>query len=148
MGERVNLLDIKIAVNSKLESEFENIKLYSAGTVEGFKRPSFFTSIIPLMQDHEHINYYTSKILVVINYFNKFKKDREIDNLKMHDKLLELFGLDINVGRRTLTLSNIKSEIVDEVLQFRFELDFKDYIEKEETEAEIAKELEIELNKE
>lgn len=118
----INLLQIKRTINKKLKDKFPDIKIYSNETKEGFKRPAFFTQIVPAVFDYETVNFASNKLIIVINYFSKNKT--ELENIKMNDSLIRAFGMTLKVSHRSFLIKNIRSEIVDEVLQFKFDLDF------------------------
>ncbi len=124
----ITLVDIKKSINQVLKANFPDIKIYSSDTKEGFTRPAFFTSIIPVTSDYETTNFTSNKLMVVINYFSE--NETELENIKMYDDIKKAFGMTLKVKQRSFLLKNIRSEIVDEVLQFRFDLDFFADIEK------------------
>ncbi len=137
----IALVDIKRSINQVLETNFPNIKIYSSETKEGFKRPVFFTQAIPITSDYDTTNYTSNKLMVVINYFSE--NGTELENIKMYDDIKKAFGMNLKVNQRSFLLKNIRSEIVDEVLQFRFDLDYFADIEKtnyheEATDIEIS----------
>lgn len=134
----ITLIDIKKSTNQVLKANFPTIKIYSSDTKEGFTRPAFFTSIIPITSDYETVNFTSNKLMVVINYFSK--NGTELENIKMYDEIKKAFGMNLKVNQRSFLLKNIRSEIVDEVLQFRFDLDYFADIEKID-EYELMKEL-------
>lgn len=136
----ITLVDIKKSINQVLKTNFPDIKLYADEVKEGFTRPSFFTSIIPIIFNYDTTNYSSNKLMVVINYFSE--NETELENLKMIDGLKKAFGMTLKVSQRSFTLKNIRSEIVDEVLQFRFDLDYYVDIEKIDN-YEIMKELNL-----
>lgn len=138
----ITLIDIKKSTNQVLKANFPTIKIYSSDTKEGFNRPAFFTSIIPITSDYETVNFTSNKLMAVINYFSK--NGTELENIKTHDELKKAFGMNLKVNQRSFLLKNIRSGIVDEVLQFRFDLDYFADIEKID-EHELMKELNVNL---
>lgn len=139
----ITLVDIKKSINQVLKANFPTIKIYSSDTKEGFTRPAFFTSIIPITLDYETTNFTSNKLMIIINYFRE--NGSELENIKMHDKFIKAFGMNLKVNQRSFLLKNIRSEIVDEVLQFRFDLDFLDSLEITKEEYETIKELNMNL---
>lgn len=139
----VTLIDLNKAINHILKTNFPGHKLYAGEVTEGFERPCFFTQVVPLRSEYETKNYKSDRLMVVINYFNE--NDTELENIKMHDKLSNIFTMTLKVKGRCFLLQNIRSSIVDSVLQFRFDLDFLSKVGKQE-EHEIMEELEIETN--
>lgn len=138
----ITLVDIKKSINQVLKTNFPDIKIYSSEVTEGFKRPCFFTQIVPATSDYETTNFTSNKLLVVINYFNE--NGTELENLKMHDNLKKAYGMTLKVKNRYFLLRNIRSEIVDEILQFRFDISYFDGIDKTE-DNEKATNLEINI---
>lgn len=127
----MDFIDIKKAINTALKTSFPEIDINAGEIKEGFKRPSFFTQIIPVLREFETQCYTSNKVLVVVNYFPK--KNVELDSLKMMNSLQQTFGMTLKVGNRVLTLQNIRSSIVDEIVQFKFDLDYLENIAKKET---------------
>lgn len=134
----IALIDIKKSINQVLKANFPTIKIYSSDTKEGFIRPAFFTQAIPITSDYETVNFTSNKLMIVINYFSE--NGTELENIKMYDEIKKAFGMNLKVNQRSFLLKNIRSEIVDEVLQFRFDLDYFADIEKI-NEYELMKEL-------
>lgn len=139
------LTDLTKAINRILKSNFPNHKIYAGEVTEGFQRPSFFTQIIPLSMEYENVNYKSNRLMVVITYFNQ--NDTELENLKMYDSLIEVFGRTLKVNNRYLSLRNISSSKADGSLQFSFDLDYWSRLSKEE-EYELMRELEMKTDKE
>lgn len=141
----IKLLDLNKTINNILKSNFPNCKIYAGEVKEGFERPCFFTQIVPLRSEYENKNYKSDRLMVVLNYFNE--DDTELENIKMYDELINIFMMTLKVKERYFLLQNIRSSIVDNVLQFRFDLDFISQVGKRK-EYETMKELEIETNRE
>lgn len=139
------LAELKTAINKILKDNFPGVRIHSSDTKEGFKRPAFFTQIVPVTSEYETTNFTSNKTMVVINYFSK--DETEIENIKMYDDIKKAFGMALRVNQRSFILKNIRSEIVDEVLQFRFDLDYLVSVEKTD-EYEPMGELDLEIKKE
>src|SRR5690606_6808272 len=135
----------KKSINNVLKNNFPDVKIYSSDTKEGFNRPAFFTQIVPLTSDYETVNYTSNRLMVAIQYFSE--SGTELENLKMDEDLRKAFGMTLKVNQRSFLLRNIRSEIVDEVLQFKFDLNFFDGVEitKTKEEYEIMKQLNMNL---
>lgn len=136
------LIDLKKSINQVLKTNFPTIKIYSSDTKEGFQRPTFFTQIIPVVTNYETVNFTSNRMMVVINYFSE--KGTELENIKMYDDIKKAFGMTLKVNRRSFLIKNIRSEIVDEILQFRFDLDYFVDIEKIDNH-EIMKKLDTKM---
>jgi len=141
----ITLVDIKKSINNVLKNNFPDVKIYSSDTKEGFNRPAFFTQIVPLTSDYETVNYTSNRLMVAIQYFSE--SGTELENLKMDEDLRKAFGMTLKVNRRSFLLRNIRRAIVDEVLQFKFDLNFFDGVEitKTKEEYEIMKQLNMNL---
>lgn len=137
----ITLIDIKKSINQVLKINFPDIKPYAGEVKEGFTRPSFFTSIIPISFNYDTTNFTSNKLMVVINYFSK--NETELENLKMIDGLKKALGMTLNVKGRYFTLRDIRTDITDGVLQFKFDLNFFDGVEITKEEYEIMKQLNI-----
>lgn len=138
----ITLVDIKKSINNVLKNNFPDVKIYSSDTKEGFNRPAFFTQIVPLTSDYETVNYTSNRLMVAIQYFSE--SGTELENLKMDEDLRKAFGMTLKVNQRSFLLRNIRSEIVDEVLQLRFDISYFDGIAKPQ-EHEEATNLEISI---
>ena len=139
----ITLVDIKKSINQVLKTNFPDIKLYAGEVKEGFKRPSFFTSIIPILFNYDTTNYSSNRLMVVINYFSE--NETELENLRMADALKKAYGMTLKVKDRYITLREIKTDITDGVLQFKFDLNFFDGVEITKEEYEIMKQLNMNL---
>lgn len=139
----IALVDIKKSINQVLKANFKDTKLYAGEVKEGFTRPSFFTSIIPISFNYDTTNFTSNKLMVVINYFSE--NETELENLKMIDGLKKAFGMALKVNDRYFTLRDIRTDITDGVLQFKFDLNFFDGVEITKEEYEIMKELNMDL---
>lgn len=139
------LLAIKESINKTLEENFKDIEIYSSDVKEGFSRPSFFTKIIPAVMGYDTKNYTSHSQMVVIHYFSE--SEEEVDSLKIYDKLIKAFGMTLQVGERHFLCKNTRGEIVDKVLQFRFDIDYMTMLDKEDTH-ELAKYIDVEIIKE
>lgn len=140
----VTLVDLNKSINKVLKSQFSTIKRYSNDIEEGFKKPCFFTQIVPMTMDYETVNFTSNKLMIVINYFSKDEKEK--DHLQIDANLRRAFGMTLKVNQRSFLLQNIRSERVDRVLQFRFDMNFFDGIEKQEIH-ELMDELDLEIKR-
>ena len=139
------LIDLKKSINGVLKTNFSPVKLHSSEATEDFKRPAFFTQVIPVISEYDTVNFTSNSVMVVINYFSK--KGTELENLIMYEDIKKAFGMTLKVNQRSFLLRNIRSEIVDGVLQFRFDLDYLVGIEKIDN-YEVMQELDTEITKE
>lgn len=112
IADTLKPLNINIIAN-EIRSGFENLK------------PAFFIQIMPISND-TGVNIQERVITVNIHYFSKEKTD--IDNLRIIDKLNNLFINNIKVDDRILTLYDKREELEDNVLQYKFDLKFTESI--------------------
>lgn len=139
------LSDLKTAVNKILKDNFVKIKINPNDTKEGFKKPAFFTQILPITTEYDTVNFTSNKLMVVINYFSK--DGVEMEMLKMYDAIKKAFGMTIKVNQRSFLIQRFRSEIVDGVLQLKFNLDYLVNQEKIDNH-ELMQELDMKITKE
>ncbi|KLU66755.1 hypothetical protein DEAC_c14230 [Desulfosporosinus acididurans] len=117
----IGYVDIKKAVIDQMNAKVKNISVLANEELSGFKPPAFFVQIIPVT-DTPYLDYEEKLLTVNIHYFSAEKTD--LANLKMLDQLnLTFFNL-IRIGERTITLQHKRHQIIDNVLQFKFDLEF------------------------
>lgn len=141
----MDLLDIKKSINNILKENFPDVKLFANEVEEGFSKPAFFTQLIPISFNYETVNFMRVSLMIVINYYTP--KSIEVDNLKMTIALKKAFGMTLKVNDRYLLLENITIDNPDGIMQFKFDLDYYQDIEKIDNH-EIMKELHTEISNE
>ena len=129
----LSLVSLKKAIVEKLR--VLNIKIIANEVKSGFEKPAFFISLMPISND-TGIDMQERVITVNIHYFSKEKTD--IDNLKMIDKLNNLFINCIKVDDRTLTIYDKREELEDNVLQYKFDLRFTESIKSKNDDNEFV----------
>ncbi len=142
----MKLVDIKEAINLTLKSNFPAIGRYSRETKEGFKKPCFFIELLPIMRIKENKAHYFRKITVLIRYFSLNKT--ELEGLKISDELEDVFLQPITIGDRKITIDEVESEFIDEVLVFQFDISYIDSLEEDKVygyeDSELMQELLLE----
>ena len=140
----ISLVSIKKAIVSKLKKI--GIAIMSNDIRSGFAKPAFFVQLMPISND-SYDGYQERIITVNIHYFSEDKTD--LDNLKMDDKLNSLFVKTLKVNELSLPIYEKRSEIDDNILQFKFDLRFTECtpipIDEEVEEYENMEELYINL---
>ena len=140
----ISLVSIKKAIVSKLKKI--GIAIMSNDIRSGFAKPAFFVQLMPISND-SYDGYQERVITVNIHYFSEDKTD--LDNLKMDDKLNSLFVKTLKVNELSLPIYEKRSEIDDNILQFKFDLRFTECtpipIDEEVEEYENMEELYINL---
>lgn len=143
----MDLIDIKKSINSILKDNFPDAKLNANEVEEGFSKPAFFTQLIPISLNYETVNFVSVKLMIVINYYTPLSI--ELDNLKIAMNLRKAFGMTLKVNDRYLLLENITTDNSDSILQFKFDLNYYQDVEKIYADGngniyELMKELNIE----
>lgn len=138
----MDLIDIKKSTNDILKTNFPDVKLFANEVDEGFSKPAFFTQLIPINLNYETVNFVSVDLMIVINYYTP--KSIELDNLKIASRLRKAFGMTLNVKDRHLLLENITTDNPDGILQFKFDLNYYQDIEKIDNH-EIMRELNTEI---
>lgn len=139
----MDLIDIKTSINDILKTNFPNIKVSANEVKEGFKKPTFFNQLFPISFNYETVNFVSVRLMIVINYH--MPTQTEVDNLDMITKLNKAFGMTLKVKDRYLSLLDIRTDNPDKILQYKFDLNYFQDIEKIDTH-EIMQELEMEIN--
>lgn len=117
----IGYVDIKKAVIDQLKAKINTIDVLAQEELSGFKPPAFFVQLIPI--NDTPLAESEEKLLTVdIHYFSSEKTD--LANIKMLDQLNSVFFNIIKIGDRVITLQRKRHLITDNVLQFKFDLDF------------------------
>lgn len=138
----MDLLDIKKTINTILKENFPEVKRNANEVNEGFSKPAFFTQLIPISLSYETVNFMSVKLMIVINYYTPVSI--ELDNLKMAMDLKKAFGMTLKVKDRYLLLENLTTDNPDGILQYKFDLNYYQDVEKLDNH-EIMKELYMEI---
>ena len=122
----LSIVDIKKAIVTKLKPC--GINIVASDIRSGFKKPAFFVQIMPIGEDvNSDISINT--LTINIHYFSEDKTD--LDNLKMIDKLKKIFVNKLEINDRTITISDKRYDIDDNILQFRFDIRYTEEAYKE-----------------
>lgn len=122
----LSIVDIKKAIVTKLKPFCINI--VASDIRSGFKKPAFFVQIMPIGEDvNSDISINT--LTINIHYFSEEKTD--LDNLKMIDKLKKVFINKLEINDRTVTISDKRYDIDDNVLQFMFDIRYTEEVYRE-----------------
>lgn len=116
-----SLVEIKKAIIDKLKPLGVNI--IASEIQSGFKKPAFFVQLMVISEESD-ADMNVNTLTVNIHYFSEDKTD--LDNLKMIDTLRKLFVVTLKTDSRTLTLSDKRHDIYDNVLQFKFDIRYTD----------------------
>lgn len=111
------------AINLVLKNSFPEINRVANDIKSGFKKPAFFTQLVPITEND--YNGYSEKLAMInIHYFSEYKTNEDI--YKILDKLNKTFKNKVRVCDRTITLGGKSFDITDNILQFKFALEFID----------------------
>lgn len=129
------LTDIYKSVNTLLKSKYgTTIKIYGHEVTEGFIKPSFFTSLIPVTNSNDSINFKSKAFTVMITYFQSIAN--EIDNLQKADEIISLFGYFLTINGRKIRVTDADYEFIGEnnnILQVSIEIEYLESNERTET---------------
>jgi len=117
----IGYVDIKKSVIDVLKLKASAVKVVANEELSGFKPPAFFVQIMAV-SDAAYIDYEEKLLTINIHYFSAEKTD--LANLKMLDQLNKAFFNVLKIGDRVITLNSKRHQITDNVLQFKFELEF------------------------
>jgi hypothetical protein len=115
--------EILKSINLILKNNFPGVNRPAADIQSGFKKPAFFTQLMPI-NENDYEDYIEKLVMVNINYFSELKTNE--DNIAMLDTLNSVFKNKLKVGERTLNLGDKRYNVVDNTLQFKFNIDFID----------------------
>lgn len=115
---------IKIAINSILAKNFNNIKIMSKDVSEGFEKPSFFVEFDDARQ--EGLFSQIKKSVNVRIYYFPNSEEASVEIIDVMERLGKVFDLKLQVEDRFLNISETRFNESDNVLQFEFDIIFED----------------------
>ncbi len=137
------ITEIYKAVNQLLKNKYPKIKIYGHEVTEGFSRPSFFVSLIPVTRSNDSVNFKSKAYTIIITYFQG--KADEIDNLQKADEIIELFDYFLAVNDRKLRVTGSEYEFAGEyrnILQVSINIEYLEATERTDT-SSIAQEVNL-----
>jgi hypothetical protein len=129
----IGYVDIKKSIIDVLKIKASAVKVVANEELSGFNPPAFFVQVIPI-NDTPYLDYEEKLITITIHYFSVEKTD--LANLKMLDQLNGAFFHTLKLGDRIITLGSKNPQILDNVLQFKFSLEFTNDVDVEELNGE------------
>ena len=135
----IKFTELKRACNEVVSGALPAVRIYGNDTTDGYKRPAFFTEIIPHPFANESKNYTSGGATFKATLLEKTHD--EAFCLDIYDRIREAFGMTLPVGGRKLLVGDISFEFIGEslnVLQISVEFDW--YEQKERIETEPAAE--------
>lgn len=138
---------IKKSLNELLKKQYPEMKIYGNEVKEGYKMPSFFTSLVSFPETPANKNFMQGGFTFKIVYFQAVKD--EMDQLEKLDKIYEIFGLSVQIGKRHLIVKEKDFDYVGEKadileISLKFEHIDNNYLP---AEGEVADELKLKINK-
>lgn len=127
-------LDVRTSVFGLLKEAYPKYKRYGHEVVEGFDKPSFFVSIMPITNSNESVNFKFYSYSIMITYFQS--KADEIDNLIKVAEIEKLFGYQMPVKDSLINITDYSYDFVGErknILQITVDVEFYDDIDKKNT---------------
>lgn len=118
-----NIDDLRIGINQVLDDNFPNVTIYGEEIKQGSSKPCFFIKVLSSGQNKELNRRYKKNISFDIHYFSD-KEDINADCNDMADNLYEILEY-VAVGNRLYRASNMKDEVIDGVLHFMLQFNYK-----------------------
>ncbi|MCG3089133.1 phage tail terminator family protein [Sporosarcina cyprini] len=115
--------DVRLAINAQLTKT--GIEINSRDVQEGFKRPSFFVHFDNSVRSADQHEVHKS-LTVYIYYFPSDRSKYSIEVMEMQETLEELFDLKLIVKDRHFNVDEVRTDLVDGVLNASFDLAFYD----------------------
>ncbi|WP_374048187.1 DUF6838 family protein [Clostridium sp. MB40-C1] len=115
--------NLKIGINQTLDEEFPNITIYNEKIEQDFEEPCFFIKILSSAQDKEFNERYKKNVFFDIHYFSD-KEDINSDCNDMADSLYELLEY-VKVGNSLYRSTDMTHEVIDGVLHFFLQFNYK-----------------------
>lgn len=136
--------DVKLAINQQLGKT--GIEITSRDVKEGFNRPSFFVQLDNVGRSGDESQVHRS-MTVQIYYFPTDRYEYSLEVLDMQETLENLFDLKLAVKDRFFNVDEVRTNVVDGVLNASFDLEFYDGRERNKFEqfpSELMGELDFE----
>lgn len=134
-------LDIRTSALDLLKRKYPKYKRYGNEVVEGFDKPSFFVSIMPIANSNTSVNFKFYSYSIMITYFQK--EPHEIDNLTKAAEIETLFGYQMKVKDRLINITDYSYDFVGNnknILQITIDVEFYDDIDKKDN-SQVANKL-------
>jgi hypothetical protein len=123
------LSDLKLAVNQKLKAAYPAIVIQSKDIKEGFDRPCFYVEISNNSKEIISPEFNNRLITFTIYYFASDRYKHSLENLEVQETLEDIFLGKLNVNGKNVLIHEVRSYIVDGVLQVKFDIDINTFIE-------------------
>lgn len=119
----LTMRQIKSAIESQIEVSFPGVTVHKTGVMKSFARPSFYVMILSPNSD-DHLYNKKRSISVDIHYFPTERYQHTLELLDVQDTLDTVFGLNLTIVNRVVTLNSQPSDVADGVLHYPFEFEY------------------------
>ena len=143
----ITLADVKIAINTLLQTHFPTVPVIAQDVEKGFQRPSM-TVYLEEVRVEKLESQIEMGFDVFIYYFPDLdNQEASLDLLNMQFQLPTVIGSHIVVADRELHVNEPNSDVVDGVLVHQFSMLFEQFDEANDPEkdAQLTKNLTINL---
>lgn len=113
---------IRSGVITTLAEAFPDMEVYGEEIKQGLEAPCFFVALLDFEQTRELNTRFMRYMPFDVHYFPK--ENSNADAHDMAEKLYSLFQF-ITINGVTYVVTNTKHEIVDEVMHFFFDINFR-----------------------
>lgn len=121
--DRIKQIDILTAVAGLIK-----YPVYDDDEKQGFDKPCFFIKLLPISIKNT-LNTNKHKLSIILTYFPKNYKERQIEYLKVSDEIKDLFMQGFKVKNRYLHVDFIQDTRIGElgdILQIELEINYYD----------------------
>jgi len=113
------------AIEDMIKAEFPDIDIQSGDEDGDFVRPSFFVYLETTISDSRQFNV-LKDVTCRIRYFPSNQNNYKEEAYDVQDRLETLFGQNLPVEGRILTIDTANTNIVEKVVQYNFEFSYYD----------------------
>jgi len=141
---RLTRVQLNKAINDKIKAEFPAIYLTSRDVSEGFTRPSFYVDIETVRT--ETYSYGQKREMNCrLRFFPTDRYEYKEEVYDVQDRLDDLFGINLQIEGRTITLDKAETDIMDGVLYYDFSFAYYDEVKEMAEQVEKMQELSFDV---
>ena len=144
----MKFVDIKKELNNVVKSAYPDIVIYGKEVKEGYKVPSFFTSLVSFPEGPTNKNFIKGGFTYKIVYFQETKDEAE--QLKVLDNIYAAFGLTVKIKDRTLICKEKEFDYIGEradILEISIKFEFMENVE-QPIDEDLMEEVDLNITKE
>ena len=101
------------SIREVLLAALPEVNIYADEVREGFKTPSFFVRLL-MTKNTVNMSINEIKLSIILTYYPHSRSNKEFEFAAVMDSLDKEFGLDLNVGERTLHIEKIEHDRIGE----------------------------------